>query len=82
MKPRTIELGPNERIIAVVPQTASGPGCANRVVWVHIVDSASGKHRKECLQQEELANEMNVLFRIGEEVCWALRQAVPTKRIG
>ena len=61
-----IELKRTERIIAVVPQTASGPGWSNRVAWVHIVDSANNAYRCECLQPDEQPDALIRLFNIGE----------------
>jgi len=63
-----IDLNRTERIIAVVPQTASGPGWSNRVAWVHIVNSANNAYRCECLQPEEQPDALIRLFNIGEVV--------------
>ena len=63
-----IELNRTERIIAVVPQTASGQGWSNRVVLVHIVDTANNKYRCEYLQPEEQPDALIRLFNIGEVV--------------
>ena len=73
-----IELKRTERIIAVVPQTASGQGWSNRVVWVHIVDSTNNGYRCECLQPEEQPRVLWEFFRIGEVVHYELMSAVQT----
>ena len=73
---KTIELGRNERIVAVVPEHVSGPGWGNSVVWVHITDGC-GLYRAECVQPEEQAPEMLALFDAAAAMHSALVGAVP-----
>lgn len=76
MNPKQIELADGERIIAVVPETCSGPGWINSVVWVHIADKA-GKLRTEAIQPNEQTPQLRTLFKVGEAMCWTLLHAVP-----
>ena len=52
----------NERIIAVVPETCSGPGWLNTVIWVYIHDTVTQKLRQECLQPSEQPRDAKILF--------------------
>lgn len=65
MKP--IKLTANELVIAVVPESCSGPGWSNRLVSVHIVDYADGKHRVVYLQPSEQPMELMAAFRLIEQ---------------
>ena len=73
---KTIELGKNERIVAVVPEHCLGYGWSNSVVWVHISDYL-GNIRTECVQPEEQAPEMLALFDAAAAMHVALIAAVP-----
>lgn len=77
MTPKKIKLHRNERIVAVVPESAKGPGWQDSVVWVHIVDTVTNKYRCESIQKHETTPEMHVLFDIGERVCCELLLSVP-----
>lgn len=81
MKPKTIKLTQHEKVIAVVPEYARGPGWANAIVWVHIVDYATGKARSEDIQPDERTPALDTLFHAGSAMCSALMSAVPTKTI-
>ncbi len=74
MKP-IITLARDERIIAVVPEYASGSGWANSIVWVHIVNS-SGEYRYVDLQPEEQTKEIRTLFAVAAQVHAVLLAAV------
>lgn len=76
-KPKTISLRRGERIIAVVPQRAQGPGWANEPVWVYIVGPAEDL-RTECLQPHEQSSELRTLFAAGCAMVEALKNAVST----
>lgn len=78
MKPITLKRG--EYIAAVVPEYASGPGWANRPMWVFICDNGSNQFRQECIQPEEQTVEMRALFSPGAAMCAALKGSVLTKR--
>ncbi len=65
---KRITLEKHERIIAIVPEYCSGPGWANRLVNVHIVDWATNTHRVEHLQTDEVPRDMQVLFGVGAKV--------------
>jgi len=67
-KRKLIKLKAHERVIAVVPEYANGPGWSNRPVWVHIVDYSDHSYRAECLQPEEQPEPLRVLFGIGARV--------------
>lgn len=62
-----MKLGPRETIVAVVPESCSGPGWSNWIVNVYIRD-ADGRIREECLQQTELSDAMILVFYTGEEM--------------
>lgn len=62
---RKIRLAPGERVVAVTPEFAAGPGWANRPLWVHIVDfqNVPQSYRAECIQPEDQTPAMHILFR-------------------
>jgi hypothetical protein len=62
-----MRLGEREQIVAVVPESCSGPGWSNWILNVYIRD-AEGKIREECLQKTELSEAMNLVFHTGEEM--------------
>ena len=70
-----IVLQEGDRIIAVVPEYAKGPGWSNQPLWVHIVDRQN-KHRVECLQPNEQTPEMQILFRVCYEAHTSMMYAV------
>ena len=72
-----IELHKDERIIAVVPEYASGPGWANKPIWVYIEQSATKRLRTECIQPDEQTAEMHTLFAPGAAMATALVQSIP-----
>lgn len=74
--PRKIRLAHDERIVAVVPQRAGGPGWANAPTWVHIVNR-EGRWREECIQPEERTVQMHALYSISAQVHADLLSAVP-----
>lgn len=76
---KTLKLDRYERIIAVVPERAHGPGWANQPVWVYISDP-TGKLRMECLQPDEQSAAMLALFQPGAAMAKALAEAVPIER--
>ena len=57
-----IQLQQHEYIVACVPRYCAGPGWANSLLDVHIVDSATGKMRTESLQPEQRTPAMHTLF--------------------
>jgi hypothetical protein len=76
-----ITLQHNERLIAVVPEKAQGPGWSNTPLWVHIADYSNNSHRVECIQPEDQTPAMRVLFhtlRIAHDQMLAL---VKTRRL-
>ena len=77
MKKVQILVGHGERVIAVVPQRASGPGWSNAPTWVYIATN-DGRLRQECIQPDERTTEMHALYAAGEAMCNALIDAVPT----
>jgi hypothetical protein len=76
---KTIKLTQHERILAVVPESAHGPGWSNEIVYVYIEDTCTGFVRTEDIQPHERSPAMATLFRAGEAMADALRVAVPTK---
>lgn len=77
---KTINLNKNERVIAVVPETCSGPGWVNQVVWVYILDDGDKTIRIDAIQPDECTRELSLLAAIGELVHKGLIAAVPVKR--
>lgn len=71
-----IELRKNERIVAVVPESCTGSGWSNRVVWVYIRGDMGG-FRAECLQPDDQTPEMRTLFDSAAIMHRALVGAVP-----
>ena len=80
MKP--IKLSAHERVIAVVPESCSGPGWSNRLVSVHIVDYAEGKHRVVYLQPSEQPMEMLLSFRLLEQAHLLGLGLIETRKVG
>lgn len=79
MAERIIELHDGERVVAVVPCCAAGPGWSNAPTWVHIVNYKTGIHREECIQPEERSEALNYIYYIGESVHAALYASVRTR---
>ena len=73
---KTIQLSPDENIIAVVPAFAAGPGWSNQPLWVYIEQSATKTLRTECIQPEEQSPEMRALFAPGAAMAAALVRCV------
>lgn len=75
---KRINLSRSERIVAVVPETCTGPGWANQVVHIHIVDVGTNIYRYESqqLHENECSAGMMHLFKIGALVCAELDAAV------
>lgn len=80
-EPKVIELKEGERVIAVVPHRAQGPGWSNAPTWVWIQHAGTGFVRQECIQPEERTEDMDALYDIGDSVHCALIRAIPFKRI-
>lgn len=78
MKPLKLDYG--ERVIAVVPEFCSGPGWANRVIWVHIVAN-DGRVRSEAIQPTDQTPEQIALFAPGAAMHDALIRSVPTRDV-
>lgn len=76
--PSVIRLAPGERVIAVVPEYAAGPGWANAPAWVHIV-THDGMLRTECIQPDDRTARLHALYAVGAAMHHALIDAVPTK---
>ena len=70
-----ISLDRLERIVAVVPETCSGPGWKNQLIWVHIV-SFDNKYRCESIQFDSMTSEMCSLFKVCEAAHDSMKNAV------
>lgn len=77
-KPKMVTIHPDEYVLAVVPEFASGPGWSNAPLSVHIV-TRDWKLRTVCIQPYEQTPEMRAMFAAGCAMCNALRHAVPTR---
>lgn len=80
MRERIIELHDGERVVAVVPCRAAGPGWSNAPTWVHIVNYKTGTHREECIQPDERSPALQHLYAAGEAMQSALLASVSTKK--
>lgn len=60
---KQIRLAKNERIVAVVPEYASGPGWTNSPLFVYITDTQSNV-RSVCLQPGQQTPKMLTLFKV------------------
>lgn len=80
MSIKTIHLGAHERIVAIVPERAAGPGWANAPTRVHIVNYETNTHREECIQPNERTAELHALYGPAAAMMDALFTAVPTKK--
>lgn len=76
----TITLKHGEKVLAVVPEFASGPGWSNRPIWVYIGNYAGNTFRAECIQPEKQTAEMHALFSIGAAAHSALLASVKTRK--
>lgn len=57
-----IRLGKTEHIVCHYPSAPSGPGWANRLVWVVIRDRQTDTHRVESIQLDCLSQQARALF--------------------
>jgi hypothetical protein len=80
MEPKTIELMPGERIVAVVPEPVDGSGYSNNPVVVYIA-TRDGRLREEFIQPDEQTPQMRTLYNIGVTVSNALIAAVPKRKV-
>jgi len=74
-----ITLSKTEKVLAVVPTYASGPGWSNRLASVYIGDFATSKFRVVYIQPEEQSNVLHRLHDIGAAAHDALISAVETR---
>jgi len=79
MKPKTIKLAANERIVAVVPEYAYGPGWRNYPTFVYIM-SASGI-RFVCIQSNEKPPMLSARFHAGAAMATSLIGSIKTERV-
>lgn len=73
-----IDLKGNERIVAAVPETITGAGYRNFIIWVHIVDYSKQTWREECIQPEEQTPVMRALFNPLEQAHKSMLGAIKT----
>jgi len=64
-----------EKIVTAFAEYASGPGWANRPLWV-IVRGADLRLREECIQPKTQTAEMKALFRVSNAAHEAMKSAV------
>jgi hypothetical protein len=76
---KTIQLTRDERILAIVPEFACGPGWRNEIVYVYIEDTTNGQVRTEDIQPHEQSSAMGVLFDAAAAMAESLRRAVPVE---
>lgn len=58
-----LKINKDDRIVTAWPEYVSGPGWANRPIWV-IVRDGNGKLRMECIQPEDQTENIMRLFPI------------------
>ncbi len=75
-----VVLACGERIVAVVPEYAYGPGWRNPIVWVYI-QTQDGAIRYVDIQPDEQSSAMDMLFDIGAATHAALIDAVPAAQM-
>lgn len=80
MSKKTITLSRNERIIAVVPECASGPGWSNHLAWVYVANYVTCEFRQVAIQVDEMTPELLALHAAGAAMCESLIRAVPTRK--
>lgn len=73
-----IRLQRGERIIAVVPEYAAGPGWSNMPLWVYI--DSQGKLHTECIQPDQQTHEQRYLFSVGATITRQLIASVETQK--
>ena len=66
----------NERIVAAIPETITGAGYRNFIIWVHIVDYSKQTWREEAIQPEEQTPVMIALFNPLEQAHKAMLGAI------
>lgn len=64
-----------EHVVVAWAENASGPGWANRLVWVLLRDG-NGKLRLEDIQREEMSYRMSVLLDVNSASTQAMTTAV------
>lgn len=67
-----VSLHKDEKIIAVVPEFAHGPGWTNSPLWVYIAGNGLKSLRTVCIQPEQQTAEMRTLFAPGAAMAAAL----------
>jgi len=72
---RRFRLKKDEHILTAYAQRAAGPGWSNSPVWV-IVRGVDGVIRQECLQPDEMSEEMHHLYVVSAAVHGAMTEAV------
>jgi len=70
-----LHLKEHDHIVTAWPESVSGPGWANRLIWV-LVQDGNGKLRRECLQPDEQTSEMLSLFAVAAAASNAITTAV------
>lgn len=61
-----IPLDRSEHIIAVIPESAHGPGWSNQLIHIYIADMCSNTYRTVSLQPHEQTDEQRLLFNVLE----------------
>lgn len=76
-----LKLKRDERIIAVVPEYAHGPGWSNSPLWVYIAGNGLKTLRTVCIQPHEQTAEQRALFAPGAAMACALVRSVAVKEV-
>ena len=70
-----LELDENDHIVCAYAEYASGPGWANRPIWV-IVQDGDKNLRRECIQPDDQSLAMTTLYRVSNEAHRSMTIAV------
>jgi hypothetical protein len=80
-----LKLDEPDHIVTAYAEKASGPGWANRPLFVVLRNSASGVYRVECVQPEDQPPEVQYLYEIADTVhrrlCAAVEKIVRRRKI-
>ena len=75
-KKAVVTLQKHEKVLAVVPEKAEGPGWSNILVWVYVGNHQTNTFRSIALQAEDFGDELWTLFKPGVAIHEALTAAL------
>lgn len=69
------KLDGDESVVTAYADRHAGPGWRNAAVWVVVMD-ANKRLRRDCIQQDEMTDEMLVLFDVSHSAHKSMASAV------